>query len=100
MNRNYFFKIQNESRIDNSRKFENRTYPNRDKVNFGATRKEAAARQSSHRIQFCSTCLAHCCCFLHRNEITPVQMLSGWSSNIRVEQRKTIVPPSLLMLIT
>ena len=28
MNRDSFFKFQNESRIDNSRKFENRAYPN------------------------------------------------------------------------
>ena len=27
MNRNSFFKFQNESRIDSSRKFENRAYP-------------------------------------------------------------------------
>ena len=30
MNRDSFFKSQNESRIDNSRKFENRAYPNFD----------------------------------------------------------------------
>ena len=39
MNHDSFFKFQNESRIDDSRKFENRAYPNRvEYFGFGSGR--------------------------------------------------------------